>query len=73
LISILQELVFCGPDEGTADYMDWAAVHAKERGYAHWSAFTTGKSTELGGIPHDLYGMVPYFFITSLPSASSSS
>jgi len=52
-----RELVFCGPDEGTADFMDWAALHAKERGYAHWSAFTTGKSTELGGIPHDLYGM----------------
>jgi len=50
-------LVFCGPDEGTADFMDWAALHARERGYAHWSAFTTGKSTELGGIPHDLYGM----------------
>eukprot|EP01118_Nematostelium_gracile_P016941 TRINITY_DN7114_c0_g1_i4.p1 TRINITY_DN7114_c0_g1~~TRINITY_DN7114_c0_g1_i4.p1 ORF type:complete len:758 (-),score=191.91 TRINITY_DN7114_c0_g1_i4:16-2289(-) len=51
------EIVFCGPDEGTADYMDWAALHAKSRGAPFWKAFTTGKSTELGGIPHDLYGM----------------
>jgi glutamate dehydrogenase len=52
-----QELIFCGPDEGTADLMDWAALHAKSRGYASWAAFTTGKSVELGGIPHDTYGM----------------
>jgi glutamate dehydrogenase len=51
------ELVFCGPDEGTADVMDWAALYAKKRGYGYWSAFTTGKSVELGGIPHDMYGM----------------
>lgn len=51
------ELIFCGPDEGTADYMDPAALYAKKRGYGYWSAFTTGKSVELGGIPHDLYGM----------------
>ncbi|RKP07948.1 hypothetical protein THASP1DRAFT_30225, partial [Thamnocephalis sphaerospora] len=51
------EILFFGPDEGTADYMDWASGHARKRGYAFWKAFTTGKSQSLGGIPHDLYGM----------------
>lgn len=51
------EIIFCGPDENTAELMDWAALYSKERGYSYWSAFTTGKSVELGGIPHDLYGM----------------
>ncbi|KAI9596164.1 Glutamate/Leucine/Phenylalanine/Valine dehydrogenase-domain-containing protein [Syncephalis fuscata] len=51
------EILFFGPDEGTADYMDWASGHARKRGYQFWKAFTTGKSQALGGIPHDLYGM----------------
>ncbi|KAG9051658.1 NAD-dependent glutamate dehydrogenase [Tulasnella sp. UAMH 9824] len=52
------EILFFGPDEGTADLMDWAALHARERGAAWWKSFTTGKSAEqLGGIPHDTYGM----------------
>ena len=51
------EILFFGPDEGTADYMDWASLHAKERGASFWKAFTTGKSQTLGGIPHDIYGM----------------
>ena len=51
------ELLFFGPDEGTADVMDWAALHCKSRGAMFWKAFTTGKSQSLGGIPHDLYGM----------------
>jgi len=51
------EYIYCGPDEGTADLMDWSALHAKARGYKYWTAFTTGKSTHLGGIPHDMYGM----------------
>jgi len=51
------EILFLGPDEGTADYMNWASLHARERGAAFWKAFTTGKSQSLGGIPHDLYGM----------------
>ncbi|OMH86312.1 NAD-specific glutamate dehydrogenase [Zancudomyces culisetae] len=51
------EILFCGPDEGTAGYMDWASQHARRRGAYFWSAFTTGKSQSLGGIPHDLYGM----------------
>ncbi|EDQ91898.1 uncharacterized protein MONBRDRAFT_17767 [Monosiga brevicollis MX1] len=51
------ELLFLGPDEGTADLMDWASLHAKKRGYPYWKGFTTGKSTNMGGIPHDLYGM----------------
>jgi len=52
-----EELLFLGPDENTANLMDWAALHAKKRGYKFWKAFTTGKSTALGGIPHDVYGM----------------
>ncbi|KAI9028228.1 Glutamate/Leucine/Phenylalanine/Valine dehydrogenase-domain-containing protein [Phycomyces nitens] len=51
------EILFFGPDEGTADYMDWASQHARRRGASFWKAFTTGKSQSLGGIPHDLYGM----------------
>ncbi|KAE9387383.1 NAD-specific glutamate dehydrogenase [Gymnopus androsaceus JB14] len=53
------ELLFFGPDEGTADMMDWAALHARDRGAeTWWKSFTTGKSAEtLGGVPHDTYGM----------------
>ncbi|KAF8578923.1 NADH-dependent glutamate dehydrogenase [Ramaria rubella] len=53
------ELLFFGPDEGTADMMDWAALHARTRGAsAWWKSFTTGKSaSKLGGVPHDVYGM----------------
>ncbi|KAF9468690.1 NADH-dependent glutamate dehydrogenase [Collybia nuda] len=53
------EILFLGPDEGTADMMDWAALHARERGAeTWWKSFTTGKSaSKLGGIPHDTYGM----------------
>ncbi|CDH49571.1 nad dependent glutamate [Lichtheimia corymbifera JMRC:FSU:9682] len=51
------EILFFGPDEGTADYMDWASQHARSRGASFWKAFTTGKSQSLGGIPHDTYGM----------------
>ncbi len=52
-----EEILFLGPDEGTADLMDWAALHARYRGYRYWRAFTTGKKPELGGVPHDTYGM----------------
>ncbi len=55
-----EEILFLGPDEGTADLMDWAARHARERGYRYWRAFTTGKSPELGGIPHDEHGMTTH-------------
>ncbi|KAK4516891.1 Chitin synthase [Mucor velutinosus] len=51
------EILFFGPDEGTADYMDWASLHAKKRGASFWKAFTTGKSQSMGGIPHDKYAM----------------
>ncbi|KAI8646021.1 Glutamate/Leucine/Phenylalanine/Valine dehydrogenase-domain-containing protein [Parasitella parasitica] len=51
------EILFFGPDEGTADYMDWASQHARRRGATFWKAFTTGKSPSLGGIPHDKYAM----------------
>eukprot|EP00461_Guttulinopsis_vulgaris_P000262 UN00262 len=51
------ELLFLGPDEGTAGVMSWAALYSKKRGYSYWRAFTTGKPPQLGGIPHDTYGM----------------
>ncbi|KAF2147187.1 uncharacterized protein K452DRAFT_240434 [Aplosporella prunicola CBS 121167] len=52
-----QEILFMGPDENTADLVDWATEHAKERGAPWWKSFFTGKSPRLGGIPHDRYGM----------------
>lgn len=52
-----EEILFLGPDEGTAEMMDWATLHARERGYRYWKSFTTGKNPELGGLPHDTYGM----------------
>lgn len=52
------EILFLGPDEGTADYMDWGAEHARERGAPWWKSFTTGKTAAtLGGVPHDKWGM----------------
>ncbi|CAG8527997.1 12955_t:CDS:2 [Ambispora leptoticha] len=51
------EILFFGPDEGTANFVDWASAHAKKRGAPFWKAFTTGKSQSMGGIPHDMYGM----------------
>jgi glutamate dehydrogenase len=50
-------ILFLGPDEGTADLMEWAAFRAKAYGYPYWKAFSTGKPVSMGGIPHDLYGM----------------
>ena len=50
-------ILFLGPDEWTADLMEWAALRAKQRGYAFWRSFSTGKPVSMGGIPHDLYGM----------------
>jgi glutamate dehydrogenase len=50
-------LLFLGPDEGTAELMEWAALRAKARRYRYWRSFSTGKPVKLGGIPHDLYGM----------------
>ncbi len=49
------ELIFFGPDEGTAPLMDAIALRAKERGYPHWRTLTTGKSF---GIPHDTFGLL---------------
>jgi glutamate dehydrogenase len=51
------EFLFMGPDEGTADMMEWACRHAQERGYPFWRSFTTGKPLSLGGVPHDMFGM----------------
>lgn len=50
-------ILFLGPDEGTADFMEWAALRAKSQSYPYWKAFSTGKPVSMGGIPHDLYGM----------------
>ncbi|CEH15411.1 nad-specific glutamate dehydrogenase [Ceraceosorus bombacis] len=53
-----EEILFLGPDEGTATFMDWAAEHARDRGAPWWKSFTTGKTAAtLGGVPHDTYGM----------------
>jgi len=49
------EMVFFGPDEGTAPLMNAIAVRSRERGYRYWRTLTTGKSI---GIPHDTYGML---------------
>ncbi len=49
------EMVFFGPDEGTAPLMDDIAYHAKAKGYEYWRTLTTGKSF---GIPHDTYGLL---------------
>ncbi|AQZ14551.1 GDH2 (YDL215C) [Zygosaccharomyces parabailii] len=52
-----EEILFFGPDEGTAGFVDWATKHARARGCPWWKSFLTGKSPQLGGIPHDEYGM----------------
>ncbi|KAJ2971777.1 hypothetical protein NQ176_g7531 [Zarea fungicola] len=52
-----QEILFMGPDENTANLVDWATEHARARGAPWWKSFFTGKSPKLGGIPHDKYGM----------------
>ncbi len=49
------EMVFFGPDEGTAPMMDTVSNHARSRGYRYWRTLTTGKSS---GIPHDTYGIL---------------
>lgn len=52
-----EEILFMGPDENTADLVNWATEHARKRGAPWWKSFFTGKSPKLGGIPHDTYGM----------------
>eukprot|EP00796_Vickermania_ingenoplastis_P001325 gene1324-770_t len=53
-----EEIIFTGPDENTAGTFPAAgALFSKARGYKSWKSFTTGKDPELGGIPHDVYGM----------------
>ncbi|KAJ5506065.1 Glutamate/phenylalanine/leucine/valine dehydrogenase C-terminal [Penicillium expansum] len=51
------EILFMGPDENTAELVNWATEHARGRGAPWWKSFFTGKSPKLGGIPHDAYGM----------------
>lgn len=57
IVNYREEILFLGPDEHTAELMDWACERAKVRGYLHWKAFTTGKSARLGGISHIDYAM----------------
>ncbi|KAF1985837.1 glutamate/leucine/phenylalanine/valine dehydrogenase [Aulographum hederae CBS 113979] len=52
-----EEILFMGPDENTANLVDWATEHARNRGAPWWKSFFTGKSQKYGGIPHDMYGM----------------
>ena len=52
-----EEILFFGPDERTADLMDWVPSYGHKRNYPFWKSLSTGKSPENGGIPHDLYGM----------------
>lgn len=49
------EIIFFGPDEGTAPFMDDVAEYARKRGYRLWRTLTTGKSI---GIPHDTHGLM---------------
>ncbi|PIE57003.1 MAG: NADP-specific glutamate dehydrogenase GdhA [Desulfobulbus propionicus] len=49
------EMIFFGPDEGTAPLMDNVAYNARARDYTYWRTITTGKSF---GIPHDAYGLL---------------
>ncbi|KAI7095350.1 NAD-specific glutamate, partial [Hortaea werneckii] len=46
-----EEILFMGPDENTADLVNWATEHARSRGAPWWKSFFTGKSPKLGGIP----------------------
>ncbi|KAG5482907.1 hypothetical protein LSCM1_06943 [Leishmania martiniquensis] len=56
-----EEIIFLGPDENTAGTFPAAgALYSKGRGYKAWKSFTTGKDPELGGIPHDVYGMTTH-------------
>ena len=52
-----EEILFFGPDERTAELMDWVPFYGQKRGYSFWKSLSTGKAPENGGIPHDLYGM----------------
>ena len=52
-----EEILFFGPDEGSATFVDWATNHARKRNCPWWKSFLTGKSQNLGGIPHDEFGM----------------
>lgn len=51
------EYLFFGPDENTAPLMDPTCLYTKKKGYKQWRSITTGKGSQLGGIPHDTYGM----------------
>ncbi|MBN1271991.1 MAG: NAD-glutamate dehydrogenase, partial [Candidatus Aminicenantes bacterium] len=53
-------ILYLGPDEGTAELMEWAALRARQVGHTYWKAFSTGKPLSMGGIPHDLYGMTTH-------------
>lgn len=52
-----EEILFLGPDEGSAGFVNWATAYARKRNCSWWKSFITGKEQNLGGIPHDKYGM----------------
>ena len=52
-----EEILFFGPDEGSATFVDWATNHARKRNCPWWKSFLTGKNQNLGGIPHDDFGV----------------
>lgn len=52
-----EEILFFGPDEGSAGFVNWATQHARKRNCPWWKSFLTGKEQDLGGIPHDEFGM----------------
>lgn len=54
------EFLFLGPDEGSAEFMDWASEHARARSIPWWRSLTTGKGSHLGGVPHDRFGMTTH-------------
>jgi len=60
------EMLFFGPGQGTAGFMDTLALRGKERGYPHWRTLATGKSS---GIPHNAYGILNNGNMFSLTAA----
>jgi glutamate dehydrogenase len=44
------EILFLGPDENTAELMDWACLHARARGASWWKVGWTRFNVPLGGL-----------------------
>jgi len=52
--------LFLGPDEGTAEFMNWASAHARERGASFW------KVREEGGAVSMVRCTIQYLFVTGV-------